>query len=178
MPIETSQAHWWHGPVRRFAATAPGSRFFSHTAHRLDRPFLRYSNGRISLSTLLTGLPVLTITTFGAKTGRPRTLPLLSIPDGDGFILIASNFGQSHHPAWYYNLRAHPEVQVQLNGKASAYMAHETEGNERERCWRRALELYPGYAAYATRTGGRRIPVMVLRPQLESGIETVRKEPA
>jgi deazaflavin-dependent oxidoreductase (nitroreductase family) len=163
MPADSARAHWWHGLVRRIATTAPGARFFSFTAHHLDRPVLRTSHGRTSLTAILTGLPVLTITTLGAKTGQPRTIPLLSIPDGDGFILIASNFGQSHHPAWYYNLRAHPEAQVLLNGKTAAYCAHETEGDERERCWRRAVDLYPGYAAYATRTGGRRIPVLVLK---------------
>lgn len=164
MPVEQARSHWWHSPVRRIAGTAPGSRFFALTAHRLDRPLLRYTDGRTSLTALLTGLPVLTITTIGAKTGQPRTLPLLSIPDGDGFILIASNFGQTHHPAWYYNLRAHPEVQVILNGQTATYTAHETEGDERDRCWNRAVELYPGYAAYAARTGGRVIPVMLLRP--------------
>lgn len=165
MPVDTARAHWWHGPVRRIAATTPGSRLFSITAHHIDRPFLRYSKGRISLSGILTGLPVLTITTTGAKSGQPRTIPLLSIPDGDDFILIASNFGQSHHPAWYHNLRAHPEATVLIDGRNTAYAAHETSGDERERCWRRAVDLYPGYAAYATRTNGRRIPVMVLRPK-------------
>ncbi len=164
MPTDRSMPHWWHSLVRRFAATAPGSRFFSLTAHHIDRPFLRYSKGRTSLSSILTGLPVLAITTTGAKSGQPRTIPLLSIPDGDGFILIASNFGQSHHPAWYHNLRAHPEAQVTLNGQTTSFLAHETSGEERERSWQRAVDLYPGYAAYATRTGGRRIPVMVLRP--------------
>ena len=168
MSVDQPPSPGWHRLVRRIAATAPGSRFLALTAHRLDRPLLRYTGGRTSRTALLTGLPVLTITTIGAKTGQPRTLPLLSIPDGDGFILIASNFGQSHHPAWYYNLRAHPEVQVLLNGQTATYTAHETDGDERERCWRRAVELYPGYAAYATRTGGRVIPVMVLRPHAPS----------
>ncbi len=163
MPVEAPKSHWWHGPVRRIAATAPGSRFFSYTAHHIDRPFLRYSGGRTSLTSILTGLPVLTITTIGAKSGQPRTLPLLSIPDGDDFILIASNFGQSHHPAWYHNLRAHPEASVSLAGRTAAYIAREVFDAEREACWQRALAMYPGYAAYAERTGGRRIPVMVLR---------------
>lgn len=169
MPVEAIKSHWWYGLVRRIATTAPGARFFAVTAHRLDRPVLRFSNSRTSLTSILTGLPVLTITTIGAKSGQPRTLPLLSIPDGDDFILIASNFGQHHHPAWYYNLRAHPEAQVQLKGQTTTYIAHETDGDERQRCWRRAVELYPGYAAYAERTGGRRIPVMVLKSKANTG---------
>lgn len=165
MPAKQIRPHWWHGLVRRIAATAPGARFFSYTAHRLDRPFLRFSRSRTSLTTILTGLPVLTITTVGAKSGQPRSIPLLSIPDGEDFILIASNFGQSHHPAWYHNLRACPEAQILLDGKTATYLAHEASGDERQRCWRRAVELYPGYAAYAERTGGRTIPVMVLRAE-------------
>jgi deazaflavin-dependent oxidoreductase (nitroreductase family) len=78
--------------------------------HHLDRPVLRLSRGRYSLTRLLAGLPVVTVTTIGAKSGQPRSLPLVALPDGEHVILIASNYGQKHHPAWYYNLRAHPEV--------------------------------------------------------------------
>lgn len=56
------------------------------------------------------------LTTTGARTGQPRTLPVLGLPDGDRFVVIASNFGQRHNPAWYHNLRAHPQATVTANG--------------------------------------------------------------
>ena len=127
---------------------------------------LRLSRGRHSLTSLLAGLPVVTVTTIGAKSGRPRSLPLVAIPDGENVILIASNFGQKHHPAWYYNLRAHPEVQLTYEGRTVAYTAHETSGEGRERCWQRAVDLYSGYARYKERAGQRQIGVFLLTPQI------------
>ncbi|MCX7853423.1 MAG: nitroreductase family deazaflavin-dependent oxidoreductase [Caldilineales bacterium] len=155
---------WWQRLVLRLAAHPTGARFLAHTAHRLDRPLLRLSRGHVSLTTLLTGLPTLLLTTTGARSGRPRTQPLLALPDGEGFILVASSFGRPQHPAWYHNLRRHPQALVTLNGRTAAYQAHELDGAERERCWQRAVAVYPGYALYAARAGGRRIPVLRLIP--------------
>ena len=125
---------------------------------------LRFSRGRYSVTSLLAGLPVVMVTTVGAKSGQPRSLPLVAIPDGENVILIASNFGQKHHPAWYHNLRAHPEVHLTYAGQTVAYTARETSGEERERCWRRAVDLYSGYPLYERRAASRRIPVMLLVP--------------
>jgi deazaflavin-dependent oxidoreductase (nitroreductase family) len=142
-----------------------GAWFFARTLHYLDRPVLRLSRGRYSLTSMLAGLPVVMVTTIGAKSGQPRSLPLVAIPDGENVILIASNFGQHHHPAWYYNLRAHPEVQLTYEGKTVFYHARETEGAERERCWQRAVDVYSGYALYKERAGKRKIGVFLLTPQ-------------
>ncbi len=147
--------------------TQASSWFLARTLHHFDRPVLRLSRGRYSLSNLLAGMPVVTATTIGAKSGQPRNLPLVAIPDGEQVILIASNFGQKHHPAWYYNLRAHPEVQLTCNGQTVAYTAHETTGEERERCWQRAVDLYSGYALYKERAGQRQIGVFLLTPQAQ-----------
>lgn len=136
--------------------------FLARTLHHLDRPVLRLSHGRYSLTSALAGLPVVAVTTIGAKSGRPRSLPLVAIPDGEHVILIASNFGQHHHPAWYYNLRAHPEVQLTYEGKTVTYLARETDGPERERCWQRAVAVYSGYALYKERAGQRQIGVFLL----------------
>lgn len=86
------------------------------TLYHFDLPVLRLSRGRYSVTSLLAGLPVVTVTTIGAKSGQPRSLPLVAIPSGEAVILIASNFGQAHHPAWYYNLRAHLAVQLTRDG--------------------------------------------------------------
>ncbi len=98
--------------IQRFAATSLGSKLFIPTAHRADRIVLRLSGGRTTLVGLTTGLPVITLTTIGAKSGQLRTVPLVGIPDGDRWVVIASNFGQAHHPAWYYNLKKNPQATV------------------------------------------------------------------
>jgi deazaflavin-dependent oxidoreductase (nitroreductase family) len=141
--------------------------FLARVLHHFDRPVLRLSRGRHALTSLLAGLPVVIVTTIGAKSGQPRSLPLVAIPDGENAILVASNFGQKHHPAWFYNLRAHPEVQLTYEGKTVAYVARETSGEERERCWQRAVEVYSGYAAYKQRAGQRQIGVFLLTPQMK-----------
>ena len=143
----------------------PGAWLFARTLHHFDRPVLRLSHGRYSLTNVLAGLPVVVVTTIGAKSGQPRSLPLVAIPDRENVILIASNFGQQHHPAWYYNLRAHPDVQLTYEGKTVTYLAHETEGVERDRCWQNAVDLYPGYALYKERASQRKIGVFLLTPQ-------------
>ena len=79
-------------------------------------------------------------------------------------MLIASNFGQAHHPAWYYNLKKHPQATVTLRGHTADYVAGEASGEEYDRLWQRAVALYGGYAAYKTRTGGRAIPIIILAP--------------
>lgn len=151
--------------VHVITRTRAGSWVFARTLHHFDRPVLRLSRGRYSLTSLFTGLPVVIVTTIGAKSGQPRSLPLVALPDGENVILIASNFGQKHHPAWYYNLQAHPEVQLTYEGKTVTYAARETSGEERERCWQRAVDLYSGYAAYKQRAEQRQIGVFMLTPQ-------------
>lgn len=145
--------------------TKASSWFLARTLRHLDRSALRLSRGRYSVTSMLTGLPVVTVTTVGAKTGLPRTLPLVAIPDGEKVILIASNFGQQHHPAWYYNLQAHPEVKLTYEGQTVTYAARETAGDERERCWQRAVDLYSGYTQYRERAGQRQIGVFLLTPR-------------
>lgn len=151
--------------IQRFAATSLGSKLFIPTAHRLDRIVLRLSNGRNTMVGLTAGLPVITLTTIGAKSGQLRSVPLIGIPDGHRYVLIASNFGQTHHPAWYYNLRQHPQATITLLGSTSDYVATEASGEEYDRLWQKAVSLYGGYAAYKTRTGGRAIPIIILAPE-------------
>ncbi|MFQ5400521.1 MAG: nitroreductase family deazaflavin-dependent oxidoreductase [Anaerolineae bacterium] len=155
---------WWRRLNQRIAAVPLAARLFAHVLHSLDRAVIRLSRGRFSLTGLLTGLPVVTLTTIGAKSGMARSVPLIGVPDDEQVILIASNWGQTHHPGWYFNLRAHPEVELSRSGRARKYMAHEAAGPEYDAYWRRAVELYAGYAAYRERTGGRKIPIVVLTP--------------
>ena len=92
----------------------------------------------------------------------------MGIEDGERVVLIASNFGRAHHPAWYHNLRANPVATLSVRGRENTYIAREAAGIEREDYWRQAVELYAGYAAYQKRTGGRKIPIMVLTPKSPS----------
>lgn len=160
-----------HRAVQRVASTERGARLLARVAHHLDRWALRLSGERASLTSALAGLPIVWLTTTGAKTGQPRRSPLVGLVDGDRVVVIASNFGQTHYPAWYHNLRAHPQAQVTLNGQTRTYTAREATGAEREGYWQQALAVYPGYAAYAQRVGNRHIPVMVLTPV--EGEETI-----
>jgi deazaflavin-dependent oxidoreductase (nitroreductase family) len=111
------------------------------------------------------GSPILLLTTTGRRTGRPRTWPLTYLPEGDRFIVIASNGGQPNHPAWYLNLRANPQVSVQLGDRTSVMIAQTAEGDERTWLWSRVVEEYPAYAGYQQKTD-RQIPVVVLRREL------------
>jgi len=138
---------------------------FSLTSHHIDGPLMRLSNGRISLLGPLSGLPIILLTTTGAKTKQPRTLPIIGIPDGEKIVLIGTNWGRKTYPGWYHNLQAAPAATVSANGQTGEYAVREAEGVEREEYWRRAVNLYSGYAAYLTRIGARRVPVMVLTPK-------------
>lgn len=153
--------------VRRLIALRPVAWLLSHTIHPIDHAIFRASRGRFSASSVFTGLPILFVTTTGARSGQPRTVTLVGIPDGMRIILVASNWGQEKHPAWYYNVKANPAVTVSSNDapEGRAYTARELTGSERERAWERAATLYPGYRSYAARAG-RVIPVIALEPSI------------
>ena len=147
--------------VRRIIATRPVAWLRARTIHHVDVATLCLSGGRTTASAVLSGLPIIQLTTTGARSGRPRTVPLVGIPDGERLILIASNWGQAKHPAWYYNVKANPQVTITRDGVARPYIAREVTGEERAACWGRAVAVYPGYRGYAGRAG-REIPVVVL----------------
>jgi deazaflavin-dependent oxidoreductase (nitroreductase family) len=111
------------------------------------------------------GQPILLLHTRGAKSGAPRTSPLLYTAHGDGFVVIASKAGASRHPAWYHNLRAHPDnVAVEVGGRRMAVHPRLVEGAEREQLWQAANDNYNGYEIYQSRAGDRIIPVVLLEP--------------
>jgi deazaflavin-dependent oxidoreductase (nitroreductase family) len=151
--------------LQRFPASHLGAWIFARTLHPLDRILLRLSRGRVSVPGIVTGLPVVMLTTIGAKSGKPRTVPVVGISDGDKVVVIASNYGQAHHPAWYHNLRAHPEATLELPGRSGTYLAREATPAEWQTYWRRASELYIGFPEYQKRTQGRDIPIIVLTPK-------------
>lgn len=150
--------------LRRFAASGPGSWFFARVLHHIDRPVYRLTNGRHTFASLVSGLDVVMLTTTGARSGLPRTVPVLGLPTADGLAVIASNYGQSSHPAWYYNLRADPTGEVTVDGESRPFRAVEASGAQRERIWAQGLEVYPGWSQYERRASDRRIAIFVLAP--------------
>ncbi len=103
-PSAYTQAGTAHRWVRRAAASRLLSWLSARTLHHVDRLVHRLTSGRITFSSWVSGLPVVMLTTTGARTGTRRTAPLLGIRDGEAVVVIASNFGQLCNPGWYYNL--------------------------------------------------------------------------
>ena len=162
--VKFDQANAAQRGMRLLAGTWPMAWFCARVLHHLDGPVLRRSGGRHSVSSTLTGLPIVQLTTVGARSGEPRTLPVVGVPDGDRLVVVASNYGQQHNPAWYYNLKANPRCRAALHGQDHEMVAYEAEGEERRRLWELDVSVYPPRNHYAQRAGTRRIPVMVLQP--------------
>ena len=163
-PVSYARANAAQRALRRLAATRPGSWLFARILHHIDRPVHRLTRGRHTFASLVSGLPVVMLTTIGARSGRPRSVPVLGLPTADGLVVIASNYGQDHHPAWYHNLRANPDGEVHVDGVTRRFHAREATGDERARIWQAGLEVYPGFSQYERRAGDRRIAVFVLDP--------------
>jgi deazaflavin-dependent oxidoreductase (nitroreductase family) len=147
--------------LERFASSKAGGWYFINVANKVDKHLVPATDGRVSTAI---GQQVLVVETTGAKSGTKRRIPLVYVTDGDAIVLIASKGGAPKNPAWYHNLKAHPDVRVWAKGRSGSYRAREAEGEERDRLWAKAVDYYAGYDTYQGRTGGRRIPVMVLEP--------------
>ena len=158
------QANWFRRIMRLSGAVPPISWLYARTLHHLDRAVYRLTRGRATFVSLVTGLPIVMLTTTGAKSGRRHTLPLVALPDGDRMVIIASNYGQHRNPAWYYNLRANPAATIVFDGVTREVTARVLEGEERERQYARGIEIYPGWTQYRKRAAHRQIPVIELTP--------------
>jgi F420H(2)-dependent quinone reductase len=110
-----------------------------------------------------TGLPVVIITNRGARSGKLRKTPVMRVEHDGRYAAVASQGGAPTHPFWYYNLRAHPRVELQDGPRSEDMVAREATGDERAQWWERAVAAYPPYAEYQQRTD-RQIPVFVLEP--------------
>jgi deazaflavin-dependent oxidoreductase (nitroreductase family) len=160
--VRQRNLNWWERQLESLARSKPGGWFAVNVASPIDRRLLRWTGGRVGL---FLGQPVGLLETVGARSGQPRTTPLLYCEDSGRIVLIASKAGAERHPAWYHNLRANPEVGFSgRDGRRVRYRAREAEGVERDGLWAQANDLYAGYEDYQQRTGGRRIPVIVLEP--------------
>jgi F420H(2)-dependent quinone reductase len=108
--------------------------------------------------------PTLLLDHTGAKSGTKRTTALSYIKDGDDLVLVASKGGNPRNPAWFHNLRAHPDVIVQVGSKHRPVRARVATPEERDRLWPKVVQAYSGYAGYQDRTE-REIPLVVLEPR-------------
>ncbi len=104
------------------------------------------------------------LTTTGAKTGAPRTHPIVFIDDGDGLLAIASNYGREHHTAWSHNLLAHPACEVEFSRPPARYRAELLTDDARAAAWKTAVDFYAGYERYRVTCAPREIRVFRLRP--------------
>jgi len=111
----------------------------------------------------LRGKPIIVLTSVGARTGKLRKTALMRVEHDGVYAVVASKGGAPTHPAWYHNLKANPHVELQDRATRHDYTAHEAVGDEKAAWWARAVEAWPDYAVYQTRTE-RQIPVFVLEP--------------
>jgi deazaflavin-dependent oxidoreductase (nitroreductase family) len=152
---------WLAGPIHRASRTrgfvAVGTRVFP----RMDRLAFRLSGGGFIVSDLL--VPVAMLTTTGRRSGQPRTVPIAAIPDGDGWLVVGSNFGQDHHPAWVRNLLADPEAVVGRRGQRHLVVAELLDAGEREEVWPELTRQWPPFDAYVERAGGAGREILVFR---------------
>lgn len=141
------------GPV----GISAGQKMFvrAHTA------LFRATGGR--LGGRMAGVETVLLTTTGRRSGQARTNPVAAMPDGDLLVLVASNSGSEHDPAWFLNLTADPRVLVQRGADVHPMIARVAEGEERVRLWSLVTAANPGYERYRGRTV-REIPVVVCEP--------------
>jgi len=153
--------------IHRILMLRPVSALLARILHHADGLMLRLSGGNLTFAQF-SGMPIIELTATGAKSGKQHTLPLTGLPDGEKIALIASNFGQMHHPGWYHNLKANPECIVKKNGKVGTYVAREANEQEHEHYFEMAVSYYIGYVTYKQRAKNRKIPVMILEPKESS----------
>ncbi|MDN3352348.1 nitroreductase/quinone reductase family protein [Actinomadura sp. DC4] len=161
MPVNALQSVLF--PVARRLASAP---WFAKIGPRvvppLDRALHRLTGGRVLLPQIV--LPSIVLTTTGRRTGLARQTPLICMPEADGaFVVVGSNFGRDHHPAWTANLMAEPKAEVAYQGRRIAVIAELLEGEERARVWPELIRVWSVYDTYVARAD-RKLRVFRLTP--------------
>jgi deazaflavin-dependent oxidoreductase (nitroreductase family) len=124
----------------------------------------RYVNSGGRSMAKFNGRDICVVTMTGAKSGKTRHVPLMYVPYREGVILVASLGGAPVHPTWFYNLVAHPEIEVNVKGEVLELRARRASPEEKAEVWPNCLEHYPDYAEYQQRTS-RDIPVFICEPR-------------
>lgn len=142
------------GGTRQFLRVAP------KIVPPIDRFVHRVSGGRMTMTSLY--LPTILLTTTGRRSGEPRTAPLATLPDGERWIVVGSNFGRQNHPAWTHNLLANPEATVAFKGSSYPVTARLLSEEEKQAMWPRIIKLWPNFNKYSEYSGGRELRVFSL----------------
>ncbi|MCK9795119.1 nitroreductase family deazaflavin-dependent oxidoreductase [Isoptericola sp. 4D.3] len=140
-------------PITGEYAPSPSAR----AAHQVEL----YESSGGTKGTTMRGMPVVILTTVGAKSGKLRKVPLMRVEHDGAYAVVASLGGAPQHPVWYYNVLANPRVELQDGPEKHEYVAREVTGDEKALWWERSVAAYPDYADYQKRTD-RQIPVFVL----------------
>lgn len=122
-----------------------------------------YESSNGTEGNMMQGMPVIVLTTLGAKTGKIRKTALMRVEHDGDYLVVASKGGHPEHPAWYHNLVGAPLVELQDGAVRKDYTPRELDGDERAVWWDRAVEAFPNYAEYQTKTD-RLIPIFLLTP--------------
>jgi deazaflavin-dependent oxidoreductase (nitroreductase family) len=162
LEYEVAKANAVQRGVQAVAASKPGAWMLSYTLAPIDKVVHRATKGKATAAGVLTGLPVVMVTTTGAKSGKQRTAPLLGIPVGDDLALIGGNFGQKKAPGWVYNLLANPAATVTVGDTSVDVTARLADDAETEETYEVAAPIYGGYSKYLERTSHRDTKVFVL----------------
>jgi deazaflavin-dependent oxidoreductase (nitroreductase family) len=150
------------GVIARVAMTPGMQWYLRRVSPHVDPALMRRTRGRLNSIGLWPRFVLLTHT--GAKSGVTRVAPLVYFTDEDRVILIASNYGDTRHPAWYHNVLAHPSVTLYGGGFEGRFVGREAVGVECDRLWALAKRWLPIYGMYDVSSGHRRIPLLVLTP--------------
>ena len=165
MKLQQRKPNMFHRLNRAIGSTRLGAWSYSYVLPPIDKSVLKLTGNRKTLTEILGALNIVTLTTVGAKTGKRRSKLLLATQDEKDLLLLASNWGGKRNPGWYWNLRANPEAVISIGREEGACIVREASDDERERYWNIAVKSYSGYEVYKGRTGGRKIPIMVLSPK-------------
>lgn len=138
------------------------------TMSRINTRIFRITGGRLGKKWRVGAgfrnpVPVCLVTTIGRKSGQPRTVPLCYLQDGKDIVLVASQGGLPTNPQWYYNIKANPDVQVEIGKQAVAYKARVALPEERGQLWPKLVGMYADYDSYQSWTE-REIPVVICEP--------------
>ena len=145
----------WAGRTRAFAAA------YRRIGPPIDRWLTRWTHGEVAR---VYGIPALLLTTTGARTGKPRVVPLLYVRHGRQFAVVGSNFGRPQHPAWTANLLAHSDASIEVGPEQMSVTAELADEAARSEVWPKFRAIYPGIDGYAARCAPRVPRVFLLRP--------------
>jgi deazaflavin-dependent oxidoreductase (nitroreductase family) len=155
--------------IRWIAGTRPGAWVLARTVRHIDSIVLGATRQRRTFTSLAAGVPVIELTTVGARSGRRRSAVVLGIPLGESVAVVAGDFGARRSPSWMHNLLACPEARIAMDGRRVDVTARLLHGSERASALAAAIAVYPPYARYAGWTDGREIGVFLLEPNRADG---------